>query len=313
MITLQLQRIRVDSIVCEKTWSLHQDLPPELEPDFVASIQRFGILHPPVLRRLDQSAFEPVCGTRRLRAAVELLDQQSIDCLILPPDTDVADILRLVFEDQSGLPLSPIQIGRFRLLCRDHLDGRQAAEIAREAALGSQGQLDRLAGLIELEEELRSALHCGTLSVAAGLELKNLDKKERLLLLELFTKLGLNHNKQRRVIEMGRSVMALENMGSFVELLAEFCPDLAAGAAIDNPPQAANRLLHELGRRSSPMSTDAEQRFATLVAELDLPDNWALKHAKSFEQDSVTLEIRFNDIQEFRDRWETLKDRLASD
>ena len=58
------------------------------------------------------------------------------------------------------------------------------------------------------------------------------------------------------------------------------------------------------------MSSEVEQCFTNLVAELELPDNCLLKHAKSFEQDSVTLEIRFKDYQEFRDRWALLKNQL---
>ena len=314
MITLQPQRIPADSIGCDYPWSLHQDLPPELAPDFIGSIKRYGILHPPILRRQGQKVFEPVCGARRLRAAVQVLQQNEIDCLVLPENIASGAILQLVLEDQrSGSPLSPLQTGRFRRLCREHLDDSRAREIERSAALGSRVQLDRLAGLVDLEQEFREGLHHGLISVQVGLELRPLRREERLLLLELFGKLGLNHNKQRRVMELGRTVMAIEDIPSYVELLNDLCPTLAGRNDVANPPQAAQHLLLELQQRSSPMSSAAEQRFAALVAELDLPDNCLLKHAKSFEQDSVTLEIRFRNIQEFRDRWASLQDHVPDD
>jgi ParB-like chromosome segregation protein Spo0J len=311
---LTLRTIPVSAISCDRTWSLHGDLSGSPGPELVRSIEQFGIIHPPITRQDETGSLEIVCGAYRFAAAAEVLHQKELASFIVPASMQVADLLRLLLEDQrlSG-PLSPIEKARFVALCRTHLDEAASRDFERESGLGSRRLLDHYLELLKLDAEVRSAIHRGLISEQTGRELIGCKVCDRDFLPNLFVHLGLNRNKQRKFLEAGRVIMALEGKESFAELFREHFPEYLEQAEIPNPPQAAHLLLREMERLSKPLLSRAEELFNTQCAALKLPGSCTLVHAKSFEQEEVTLQIRFRDLEEFRQRWRDLKGSLDED
>ena len=304
-----LQSIQVRTLSSEKRWSLHQDLAQDLEPDFIESVKLFGIIHPPLVQEQENGVFEVICGVKRLRASIDILQQTAIDCLVLEPSLPASDVLLLVIEEQklSG-SLSPIEKARAGLLCLQILENDKARQIA-STVLGSKGHLERLGKLLDLEQPILKAIHAGRISEQTGRELLSLSITDRLLLQRLFERFTLNHNKQRRIIDMGRIINA-RNKCTFIELFSTWYPEYINDEPMANLPQATNHLLQDLGKRSSPMLTESENQFKNQLAALGLPPSCSLSHSKAFEQDKITLNVTFANVEEFVVKWSEIKNYL---
>ncbi|MDH3394363.1 MAG: hypothetical protein OEL66_10175, partial [Desulfobulbaceae bacterium] len=57
----------------------------------------------------------------------------------------------------------------------------------------------------------------------------------------------------------------------------------------------------------------AEKEFHAFRGKLALPKGVNLRHAQSFEKDSVTLEVEFPSRQELEQRWMYLREILVGD
>lgn len=314
MNVLKSQRIPIAAINCGRSWSLHQDLSDDLDPQFIHSISQFGIIHPPILHPQKSGTFELICGASRFKGAVEILRQADMNCLLVNSSTPVTDLLQLLLEDQRLVSaLSPIEKARFMKLCRQNLEDGASSEIERSCGLGSRRYNDRLLKLLELDMEVRSAIHRGLISEQIGLELLGCESKDRIFLPDLFNRLGLNRNKQRRLLEMGRVIMALEGNQTFMDIFRTHFPGYIDQAEISNPPQAAQLLLRDMQRLSNPMISRSEDQFKARISALGLPVSCTLTHSKSFEQDEVMLQIRFKDLEDFRQKWPKLKDPVGGE
>lgn len=301
-----LINIPVEIISFESGLSLHQDLSGELEADFVDSVKQFGILRPPLVRQRLAGGYEVVCGARRLKAARDIRNQAATSCLLLKTGLETSDLLLLIIEDQklSG-PLSVIEKARYWQLCRQMLD-KQHLHNLLSAALGSRGYLERLLPLLGLEQPIRNDIHNGLISDHTGRELLSLNAPDRMALHQLFRKLVLNHNKQRRVIEMSH-IIASQQECTFAELFSTWYPEYIDDSPIANPPQMTHLLLQDLAKRSAPMSFEAERRFTEQIAGLNLPPQCSLSHSKGFEQDTVTLSIDFGNFRKFILKWKEIQ------
>ncbi len=310
--SLRLQNIPTKAVSDGGRWSLHQDLDRDPGGDFVESVKRFGIIRP-VLVQEGNDGYEVVCGIKRLRAAREILDQPAIDCLVINNGPEISDLLRLIIEDQKlSSPLSPIEKARCCLLCRQLLDAKSCHRLLSSALAGNQGNPDRLIPLLGLEQPIRSDIHRGAISEQTARELLSLKAPDRLVLHRLFRKLSPNHNKQRRIIEMSH-IIAAQKEFSFVELFSTSYPEYIDDRPADNPPQMIHNLLQDLGRRSAPMSTEAEKRFSERIAALDLPPYCSVSHSKGFEQDNVTLNVHFSTFEAFDLKWQEIKRYFSDD
>jgi len=302
----QLLNIQTSLLNKSTTWSLHQDLSHDPDPEFVSSVKQFGILRPPLVQMLANGEYQLVCGAMRLWAATEILGRTSVDCLVFDHSLPATDLLALIIEDQklSG-PLTPIEKARAGLLCRQML-GRDSGKLMVSSGLGSKGMITRLIELLDLEKPIRNTIHAGRISEQTGRELLLLAAGDRLLLHRLFQKLQLNHNKQKRVIDLGRIVIT-QNRSTFEEFFSTQYPEHVNDTVIANLPQATNHLLQDLTRRSTPLLTESAKLFDNQVARLDLPHFCSLSHSKSFEQDKINLNIEFENYGDFIRKWSEIK------
>jgi ParB-like chromosome segregation protein Spo0J len=306
MENFQLLNLLTGAINTSTPWSLHQDLSREPDPDFVSSVKQFGIIRPPLVQILANGEYQLVCGAMRLWAVTEMLGRTRIDCLVLDHSFSAPDLLALIIEDQklSG-SLSPIEKARAGLLCKQML-GSDGDKLIVSSGLGSTGMINRLIKLLDLEKPIRNTIHAGRISEQTGRELQALTAGDRLLLHRLFQKLQLNHNKQKRIIDLGR-IVTTQNRSTFKEFFSTQYPELLDDTVIDNLPQTTNHLLQDLTRRSSPLLNESAELFDNQVARLDLPHFCSLAHSKSFEQDKINLNIEFENLDAFIRKWSKIK------
>jgi len=300
--------VAVDAIAAGVQWSLHQDVWSEPDRTLLDSIDRLGLLRPPIVRPRPEGC-ELICGARRLAALHTLGHRSPIACGLVKSDISPADLLLLVAKDQlqSG-PLSPVEAARFIALCTAWCAEPDPHVLGRLTSTTSTAQRKRLLSLLQLEEPVRHSVHLGRISERTGVDLARMSKSERLFVHELFTNLSLNKNKQRRFLELMQIIVVAEKC-TIERFMTEHFAHLC-GSGVDNAPQQTNALLKRLYEVSHPGSHAAREKFFSRVAEKKLPGTCRVSPQPSFETDKVTLEVEFKDFNAFSTAWEQIKKSL---
>lgn len=308
MTLLTPKLLHIDSIISTTKWSLHQDITIEPGRDLQESIGSLGLMRPPIVTQL-KDGYELISGVRRLMALRNLAHSSPLACLLVREDISREDLLLLVAEDQiqSG-PLSPIEAARFIALCNELREYPDHQLLSRITSTKSKTQMSRLVSLLELEIPIRTSIHYGHISDRTGFCMAKMSSTERLLVHDLFTKLSLNGNKQRRFLELVQIITGAGGC-TIEQVITEHCAELGNGA-IDNMPQQTNSLMRLLYKLSHPESSMAETAFARQVAEKNLPANCRVSPSTSFETDKVTLEVEFTDFSAFSKAWDRIKNSL---
>ncbi len=295
-----------ESILQERQWSLHQDISLESDKELLESIEHLGLLRPPIVR-LGQDGYELICGVRRLDALRRLKHPAgSIGCSVLSDQAHPEDVLLLVAEDQiqSG-PLSPIEAARFINLVNERCKqpNHELLNLAIPAA--SATQRNRLLSLLRLEEPIRTSIHYAKISIKTGLNLASLPTGERLFIHDLFIRLSLNANKQRRFLELMQIITGVQGC-TIDKFISNHFPELCK-EPIGNVPQQTTHLLKRLYELSHPGISLAQEDFVKRVAKMNLPRNCRVSPSPAFERDRVTLEVEFDDFKAFSEAWQQMK------
>ena len=300
--------LNIDSIIPSPEWSLHQDVSMEPAQGLIESIAHLGILRPPIVKA-HRNGYELICGFRRLRALRKLDYSSPIFCLVVKNDVKWEDLLLLVGEDQihSG-PLSGIEAARFISLYEKWCKQPEYHLIDRVTSARSITQRSRLLSLLELEKPIRTSIHHGHISDKTGFFMTKLPQTERKFVHELFIRLSLNANKQRRFVELVEIIIGTSGC-TIEQVITEYFSELCSGP-IDNIPQQTNLLMKRLYQLSHPESSEAKIAFNKLITELNLPAHCMVSPSNYFETDKVTLEVEFPNIAAFSEAWVKIKNDL---
>ena len=297
--------LTLESIRPEAPWSLHQDISIEPDHKLAKSIAYLGLMRPPIVRQVD-GCYELVCGARRINAFRKLDHSSTINCAILDNDASREDLLLLIAKDQMlGGPLSPIEAARFIALFNQWCDQPDSELLRQTTSTSSTTQRKRLVNLLQLEESIRTSIHRGMISTKTGLSMVLQTQDERSFVHDLFIRLSLNSNRQRRFLELAQIITATE--GSTIrQFISDHFADLCFGE-IDNIPQQTQRLMKQMYERSHPSISQAREEFLNRVAEMNLPKNCRVIPSQAFESDRVTLEVDYNDFKDFSESWSQVK------
>ncbi len=289
-------------------FTLHKDLGVNLSADFLSSIKRYGLFHPPVLMKMGEG-YQVICGRRRILALQTIGDGESVFCRVADI-SDPGELLATILEDQrlSG-PLSAIMSARFLKLTDSLIPQESRDTVIKQLHLGSYGHLQRLLPLLTLEQSIRDSIHNEDISDKVGLILTSLSAEDRLFLCELFSTLSLNKNKQKRLLDMCQILIA-QRGGTFRDLFHENFRDFLPENITSNRPQSAGNLLRFLYEASHPLSNNAEKIFNERKHELGLPDRCHLSHSPAFEKDRVTLSFDFESFDEMARIWQKIKNHF---
>lgn len=150
----------------------HRDL-----DDLIASIKRHGILQPLVVTRASEGGYELIAGERRLRAARMA---GLVDVPVIVRSAEAQDKLELALvENIQRADLNPIEEARAYRKLLDDYDLTQEAVAER---LGkSRPQIANTLRLLDLPEEVQTAVRDGRIPVTAARALLSLDNPEQQL------------------------------------------------------------------------------------------------------------------------------------
>ncbi|MFP3982410.1 MAG: ParB/RepB/Spo0J family partition protein [Desulfurivibrionaceae bacterium] len=279
--------------------SLVDKCPAELKE----SIDRVGILHPPIVREGEQEFIHQIItGRKRLHTALAL-GFDSFSCLKIPSDLPYLEILDIIWEEAlHSRPLSPLEQALFlekagQVLTTPEIAGRFLPLIGLSP---STAYIQKKLGLPGLDEPLQIAVHEGRLNEQVGLELGELPFSDRMALFEVIDLLKLSVSNQKKLVHSCRE-LAARNCTTVLSLLSwpEFSEIL--NNSHDNIPQKAGLFMKAVQEKRYPRLTEAENDFRRFKAGLSLPENITISHDPSFEKDELTLTISCSDRQEARD------------
>lgn len=308
--TLRASRVNLQQIdISDTTYSLTPGTVRTPPPALLDSIERCGILHPPILKESSQGAFRVVAGRLRLLAANQLQPALSHTCLLLPPDTSDISALAIGLEDTllRGT-VSLIEQAIFFQKALTWIDEQAAAGdfLPRLGHKPHPRMIRELVRLLDLEEPLQHGVHTGLLQEGVAQELLTCSFPDRLALFEIIETLQLSVGSQKQLVS-GCKELALRSNVSILSILSDARVMEILQNRESNPPQQAANLIRLLREKCSPRLTEAEQEYRSFVGRLSLPAGVTLHHAPAFERDALSCTIQFKDREEFLSRWPAIR------
>ncbi len=310
---LQTERILFSQIDFED----HQYLfaPPQVLldiDDLTSSIERVGLLHPPILLKKEDTYYQIITGHSRLRAAEKCSNKSSVTCLLPPPDVSATDSFAIALEEIcSSRPMTVIEQAIFLQKALENIDEKEVvAKFLPVMGLEpSRYHIKNLLPLLQLEEPLAYALHRGFLSELVARELVALPFTDRLALFETIDLLQLSFSNQKKLTAACRELARRDN-SSIIAVLSS--PDIESilNHQEANPPQKTSNLMAVLTAKRYPRLTEAEDAFRRFTDSLKLPQNVAISHAPAFEKDTLTLTVSFKDKDTLIRKWEAIKSAM---
>ncbi len=273
------------------------------------SIAQIGIVHPPIIKK-NKLTYQIVDGRKRLLACRNILRKSSCLCQILPAGITDEEILQLLIRHML-IERPPTIIEQAYFFKK--LSAWQGAE---QAAINffttmemrpSTHYLKRLNKILDLEEPIQTSMHSGDINENLADKLSGLNFRDRMAIYGLIDDLKLGTGKQKKLLNICVEIANRHNCSISAILTGQEVSDILEQSK-GNPPQQAANIMIWLTGQQSPLMVRAEQKFKRYIASLELPDNTVLAHSKSFERDSLTLSITFENRDEFMEKWQEIRE-----
>lgn len=285
-----------------------QSLPDEL----IDSIKRVGILHPPILKEKSTNSYLILTGRKRLCAARDVLRFTACNCRIVPMETPEIDCLAIVLEEAlASEGLTPVEKAVFMQKSLQWIDEQELIEnfLPVLGLTPHSYHIQRTLALLSLEEPILRAVHEGRLEEGVARELCKLGFGDRIAIYDLIDLLRLSVGNQKKITTICKELSARNN-DSIRTLLAH--PDVSdiLNHRDANPPQKTANLMAWLTKKRFPRLSAAESDFRKFSEKLALPKGVTLSHSPSFEKDTLTLSIPFQNPEALQKTWEKLAGML---
>ena len=273
-------------------------LGPEVEPpplSLVNSIREYGILLPPLVQQQNTGKCIVVAGWKRLITAFTILHWNGVPCIVVPADCPPLYLYSILLEHSLlGRPLSLAEQSTFFAKARESSTAEDILPLlAKMGHRPNKFQLDELLGLRNLAPSAFLALHRGNLNYTGARKLLRIAQVDQESLLALITRFQISGSKQQNVIDLSTELLRREQR-PLEDITAPFLEQMDMPRQ-ENIPQQAAALLNWLHGKCFPRSVRAENEFCRRVAQLNLPTTVQIAHSPSFEDDSVTLTLKFAD------------------
>ncbi len=272
-----------------------------LDP-LVASIEQIGVLHPPVVKETADHCFIPVLGRRRLEA-VSVLKAHSFEVRVVDPmQTDDQTFIMAFWDNLERIKRDPavrayVVKRLLELIPRETL----AKTIFPFLDISSKGpKLEKLRKIGGLETSLLAALSRGRLQEKSAGILSELPGDQRISLMKLIDELGFNANKAFEVIShlFDLSIYLGEPI---TNLLARPEADQIINDYHLTVTEKASQFRNLITRWAFPDITENRRIFDKWVQDIRPPRNVTLRPGQSFEDESVTIEIRLDSRSRAKD------------
>ena len=271
-------------------------------------LQLQALLHPPLVLKSKQR-YIPVSGHILLE---QLMRKQphSVHALVLEKkQLNQFDIFTIMLQHcQIHGDLTSMDLAVFCHKALVHFSKKQLLQLLPAMGIKkNEHVLNELLSLLNLEKNVQRAIHEGVIVTKQARHFFRFSHNDQKLLAQVIRDFQFGGSKQRNF---------LEAMGELVQReakQAQYFFDLWEQEEKEkqlNGPQKGNSLLEWLKQRCKPLSTKAEHEFTLFVQQINLPKQATLQHTPAFEDDHITLTIRYPSKKAFLQQWSTLKEAL---
>lgn len=284
-------------------WNLHPWAINSLPQGLKYSLETIGILHPPVVMQTHQAKeprYEVVCGYRRVNFSKNAVAMSSIDCLVIPENLELLQILHILLDDHiySANSLSLAEKARFFQIASRFQPVSTIAELFKDKLDLPKNRFieQNYEKILNQAPDTLLEIHNGKLTEQILAELLRLPSKNDFQeLVNLFSALNLGTGKQKRLFQLIRDVAYKKQMTIHAFLNKDNIQAILNSERL-NIPQRIQHLSDLLQSSLLPKSQKAEQEFLTRAKGLKLSKECSISHSPFFEKDEVTLSILFENF-----------------
>lgn len=264
----------------------------------VSSIQKLGLLHPPLLK-YNPTGYTIVCGFRRIAACLRL-GWDNVSARILKENFDRFKLAQLTVADNAlQRSLNLLETSRaLKLLTDTCTDQKQLKQVSQDLGLPFvTGVAAKVIKLCQLPLKIQEGILAGTINMAMALELGKLDPEAADGLVEIFDLLKVGLNKQRELLLLLKEIAKREDI-SLPQLIAENAlQELLHNAERDRAVKR-QKIRSYLRQRRYPSISRAGVKYEKLVKQLKLGKHINLIPPKDFEKMTYMMTLRFDNHEE---------------
>jgi len=263
------------------------------------SIERVGVLNPPLVKRSIHGRYRVVCGYKRLMVCREM-GTEELTCALLDYNTDEREAFLIgLYDNLSHRNLNPIERSIAASKLQDYYPDRVIVEdfLSLLGLNTHLSVLQRVLPLSHLYGEMKDAIVEGRLDEGAALRLLDLSERDRQLVFRLVYDLRLSKNKQIEVIDSLRDITRRDDCSVSGILDSTGMKRILKDKDL-NIPQKARRVRRFIRKLRYPAIVRAEEGFLEMTRTLNLGDGIRLAPPPSFEGDRYSIDFQFVTIDE---------------
>ena len=309
----QYRQVKIKDIDLSDTrYALNPFPPAQPDTQLSKSIDFFGILHPPLLLKLDTNNYIVLSGRKRIQAVVDK-DGSLITAIVISSgyiDQPLVILSTLLQHKLIGSPLGIIEQAIFFKKAMACLPTEEIIRFLPIMGYKEKSHIPRdLISLLDLNPTAQLELHKGVLSLRAGKKLLLFPSEDQQVLAELIHELRLGGSKQQKLIDL---VLELtKRLQICADELLNRWQEKEKGKQLNGPQKAAS-LLNWLQRKCSPRSVAEEDNFRKFSRQLELPAGVRISHTPSFEDERVTLSVEFSSRKVLEKQWPQIRSLLIN-
>jgi len=275
--------------------------------DLAASIDRIGLLVPPLLKP-QGGRLIIVSGFLRLGALRQQGTEATAARMISPQLDPLACAHCAIAENRWQRPLNMLETARaMALLAGTAADpGQLAAEAAAAGLPANTGMIDKLLLAAELPAAVQAPLADGGIGLAMALELGRHSDDFSSACATMFGHLRLGLNRQRELLGLMTEIAARDDVTPFDLFQMDGIQQVLADTELDRP-QKIGRIRDWLYHRRYPRLAAAEEAFRQNCRRLKLGEHIQLKPPRFFESDRYAIQLHFRTVGELKERVQRLE------
>ena len=278
-----------------------------LEP-LKVSIEKFGLINSPYLLKSPDNHFMVVTGYRRLLAAKEL-GWIDIHCNVLPDNFSPFNALLLNLNDNLiHRQLNTIE--KVMILQRlTHFITKEEIVANFMPILGipsNKQQLELFLSIDELEESIKISIAMERLSTKVAGLMRDIEKKDRLAINNLFTSLKWSFNQQWETMQWMKEIASREGCPMKEILDSKEIKETIKSTTL-NKPQQVKAIVNILKSRRFPSLSKAEKSFHKGISNISLPLGVKIIPPPFFEGTDYRLEVTFRKGEDLKKKLDDLR------
>ena len=264
----------------------------------VLSIEKLGLLHPPVLKT-NPAGYTIICGFRRVAACMRL-GWDNVWARILKESFNRFELAQLTIADNaSQRSLNLLETSRaVKLLTDACTDQKQLKKTLQDLDLPYiPSAAAKVIKLCQLPLKIQEGILADTFNMSMALELGQLDPEAGEALVDLFGLLKVGLNKQRELLLLLKEIAKREDI-SITQLIAEKAfQKILQNEKLDRAVKR-QKIRRYLRQRRYPSISRAEKKYEKLVKQLKLGSHISLIPPKEFEGMTYMMTLRFDNHKE---------------